>query len=102
MHRVYAIGNSPRVSRKLTEGIGSLPGWCKRVRQKKIEICWKIIGGSPKACREFGLCGAFRREFVRRFTEGIRKLARNTLGDHQGEDQKTCRKYTGGYRIGES
>ncbi|RRT31284.1 hypothetical protein B296_00054860 [Ensete ventricosum] len=50
----------------------------------------------------FGRCGGFRREFARRFTEGIGKLARNTPGDHQGEDQKTYRKYVGGYRIGGS
>ncbi|RWW39892.1 hypothetical protein BHE74_00054734 [Ensete ventricosum] len=50
----------------------------------------------------FGRCGGFRREFARRFTEGIEKLAGNTPGDHQGEDQKTCRKYVGGYRIDES
>ncbi|RRT50711.1 hypothetical protein B296_00034182 [Ensete ventricosum] len=34
------------------EGIGSLPGWHKEIRQKKIETYRKIIGGSRKACRE--------------------------------------------------
>ncbi|RWV89565.1 hypothetical protein GW17_00048281 [Ensete ventricosum] len=40
----------------------------------------------------FGRCSGFRREFARRFAGGIMKLAENTLGDHWGEDQKTCRK----------
>ncbi|RWV82787.1 hypothetical protein GW17_00055679, partial [Ensete ventricosum] len=66
-----AIGNSPRVRRKLAEGIGSLLGWCKGDRQKKTETRWKIVGGSRKACRE-------------RFTEGIGKLAGNTPGDSLG------------------
>ncbi|RRT64805.1 hypothetical protein B296_00007373 [Ensete ventricosum] len=50
----------------------------------------------------FGRCSGFRREFARRFAGGIMKLAGNTLGDHWGEDQKTCRKYAGGYQIGRS
>ncbi|RRT83697.1 hypothetical protein B296_00016947 [Ensete ventricosum] len=41
----------------------------------------------------FGRYGGFRREFARRFVEGIGKLAGNTLGDHRGEDEKICRKY---------
>ncbi|RRT39919.1 hypothetical protein B296_00029517, partial [Ensete ventricosum] len=28
--------------------VGSLPGWCKRVRQKKTETRWKIIGDLEK------------------------------------------------------
>ncbi|RRT43147.1 hypothetical protein B296_00015399 [Ensete ventricosum] len=47
----------------------------------------------------FGQYDEFRREFTRRFAEGIGKLAGNTLGDHRGEDQKTYYKYVGGYRI---
>ncbi|RRT40236.1 hypothetical protein B296_00038494 [Ensete ventricosum] len=39
--------------RELAEGIGSLPGWLKGVSQKKTKTCWKIIGGSRKAYREF-------------------------------------------------
>ncbi|RWW00588.1 hypothetical protein GW17_00036445 [Ensete ventricosum] len=54
MHRVDPFGNSTGVCRKLTKGIGSLLGWCMRVRQKKTETRRKIIGGSRKACRESG------------------------------------------------
>ncbi|RZS20838.1 hypothetical protein BHM03_00053403 [Ensete ventricosum] len=54
MHRVDAFGNSLGVCRKLAEGIGSLPGWCKGVRQKMTETRRKIVGGSRKACRESG------------------------------------------------
>ncbi|RZS27090.1 hypothetical protein BHM03_00060521 [Ensete ventricosum] len=68
MHRVDAVGNSLGVRRELAESIGSLLGWRKGVFQKKTETHRKIIGGSQKACRE-------------RFTEGMGKLARNTLGD---------------------
>ncbi|RWV96497.1 hypothetical protein GW17_00040782 [Ensete ventricosum] len=52
MHRVDAFGNLPGVCRKLAEGIGSLPGWRRGVRQKKTETHRKIIEGSRKACRE--------------------------------------------------
>ncbi|RZR92237.1 hypothetical protein BHM03_00020543 [Ensete ventricosum] len=38
---------------ELVEDIGSLPGWRKRVRQKKTETRRKIVGGSRKACREY-------------------------------------------------
>ncbi|RRT35505.1 hypothetical protein B296_00040080 [Ensete ventricosum] len=38
--------------RELTEGIRSLPGWYKKVYQKKIETHRKIIKGNRKACRE--------------------------------------------------
>ncbi|RZR73418.1 hypothetical protein BHM03_00023853 [Ensete ventricosum] len=85
MHQVDAVGNLPGVRRKLVEGIGSLLGWCKGVRQKKIETRWKIVEGSRKAYREF--------------VEGIGKLAKNTKGDCQEEDWRTCRKITGGCRI---
>ncbi|RWW03683.1 hypothetical protein GW17_00033137 [Ensete ventricosum] len=62
MHWVDVVGNLPRVRPELAEGIGSLPGWYKGVRQKKIETHRKIIEGSRKTCRE-------------RFAKGIRKLA---------------------------
>ncbi|RZR95396.1 hypothetical protein BHM03_00024243 [Ensete ventricosum] len=48
------VGNLPGVRRELVEGIGSLPGWRKGVRQKKTEACWKIVGGSRKVCRGLG------------------------------------------------
>ncbi|RWV80750.1 hypothetical protein BHE74_00025904 [Ensete ventricosum] len=70
MHRVDAVGNSPGVRHELAEGIGSLPGWRKGVRQKKTETRLKIVEDSRKACQE-------------RFTEGIGKLAGNTPGDRQ-------------------
>ncbi|RRT47234.1 hypothetical protein B296_00001923 [Ensete ventricosum] len=38
------------------------------------------------------------RKFARRFTEGIRKLAANTKGDHREEDRMTYRKIAGGCR----
>ncbi|RWW69500.1 hypothetical protein BHE74_00022896 [Ensete ventricosum] len=86
MHRVDAVGNSLGVRRKLVEGIGSLPRWHKGVCQKKTETRWKIVGGSRKAYRE-------------RFTEGIGKLAGNAKSNYREEDQRTCRKIVGGYRI---
>ncbi|RWW02386.1 hypothetical protein GW17_00034528 [Ensete ventricosum] len=42
MHRVNAIGNSLGVRRELAEGIKSLTGWRKGVRQKKTETRQKI------------------------------------------------------------
>ncbi|RZS20550.1 hypothetical protein BHM03_00053079 [Ensete ventricosum] len=90
MHRVDAVGNSPGVCRDLAEGIESLPGWRKGVRQKKTETRRKIVGGDRKAYRESSLSigpgsddtVGSRREFARRFAEGIGKLAGNTSGDH--------------------
>ncbi|RRT31693.1 hypothetical protein B296_00056710 [Ensete ventricosum] len=86
MHQVNAVGNSPEVRRELAEGIGSLPGWRKGVRQKKIETRRKIIGGSRKACRDLSIGPGFSwisLEFARRFTEGIGKLAGSTSGDRR-------------------
>ncbi|RRT54839.1 hypothetical protein B296_00013131 [Ensete ventricosum] len=40
-----------------------------------------------------------RREFARRFAEGIGKLTGNTKGDHWEEDRRTCHKNARGYRI---
>ncbi|RZS29332.1 hypothetical protein BHM03_00063076 [Ensete ventricosum] len=60
MHWVDTVGNSPGVRRELTEGIGSLLGWRKGVRQKKTETRRKIIGGSRKACQERLLSLGFR------------------------------------------
>ncbi|RZS26575.1 hypothetical protein BHM03_00059932 [Ensete ventricosum] len=70
MHRVDAVRNSPGVCRELAEGIISLLGWCKGVRQKNIETHRKIIGGSRKAYREI-------------FVEWIGKLAGNTPRDRR-------------------
>ncbi|RZS03216.1 hypothetical protein BHM03_00033359 [Ensete ventricosum] len=44
-----AVENSFGVRWELAEGIGSLLGWHKRVRWKKIETRRKIVGGSRKA-----------------------------------------------------
>ncbi|RWW56922.1 hypothetical protein BHE74_00036324 [Ensete ventricosum] len=74
MHWVDAVGNLPGVRRELAEGIGSLLGWRKGVRQKKNETCQKIVGGSRKACREF--------------TKGIGKLTGNTSGDRQKKTKR--------------
>ncbi|RWV87133.1 hypothetical protein GW17_00050909 [Ensete ventricosum] len=101
MHRVDTFGNSPGVCRKLTEGIGSLPGWRKGVRQKKTKTRQKIIVGSRKACWESGYSDdavGSRRKFTRRFAEGIRKLAGNAKGDRRKEDRRTYRKIARGYR----
>ncbi|RZS01113.1 hypothetical protein BHM03_00030916 [Ensete ventricosum] len=52
MHRVDAVGNLPGVYQELAKGVGSLPGWRKRVHQKNTETRRKIVGGSRKACRD--------------------------------------------------
>ncbi|RWV87470.1 hypothetical protein GW17_00050529 [Ensete ventricosum] len=98
MHRVDAFGNSPGVCRKLAEGIGSLSGWHKRVRQKKTETRRKIIGGSRKACRDSNDAVGSRRKFASRFAEGNGKLAGNVKGYRRKEDWRTCCKIVGGCR----
>ncbi|RWW45805.1 hypothetical protein BHE74_00048321 [Ensete ventricosum] len=107
MHRVDAFGNSPGVCRTLAEGIGSLPGWRKGVRQKKTETRRKIVRGSRKAYRESGCLGirpssdnavGSRRKFARRFAKGIRKLIGNAKGDRRKEDRRTYSKIAGGYQ----
>ncbi|RWV84803.1 hypothetical protein GW17_00053456, partial [Ensete ventricosum] len=120
IHRVDAVENSPGVHQELGEGIRHLPGWRKGVCQKKTETRWKIVRDSRKTCRETGAMKlqpddgpksslgiesgsddavGFRREFARRFAEGIEKLTGNTSEDHR---EKTYRKYARGYRIGGS
>ncbi|RWV80734.1 hypothetical protein GW17_00057942 [Ensete ventricosum] len=96
MHRVDAFGNSPGVCQKLAEGIGSLPGWRKGVRQKKIETHRKIVEGSRKACRDSDDTVRSRQKFARRFVEGIGKLSGNAKGDRQKEDRRICHKIVGG------
>ncbi|RRT34457.1 hypothetical protein B296_00031707 [Ensete ventricosum] len=95
MHRIDAFGNLPGVCRKLAEGIESLPGWRKGVRQKKTETRRKIVGGSRKAYRDSDDVVGSHRKFARRFTEGIGKLTGNVKGDRQKEDRRTYRKITG-------
>ncbi|RWV86134.1 hypothetical protein GW17_00052005 [Ensete ventricosum] len=88
MHRVDAVGNSLGVCRELAEGIESLSGWCKGVRQKKTEIRRKIIGGSRKAYRELGWS----------YSDDIVGSHRNSLEDSSkgsGSSLGTCREITG-------
>ncbi|RRT33557.1 hypothetical protein B296_00056114 [Ensete ventricosum] len=98
---------------ELAEGIGSLLGWRKGFRQKKIETHRKIIGGrltmigamelqlddGPRLSLSigsgFGRCSGISPTFTKIFAKGIKKLAGNMLGDLR----KTCRKNVGGYRI---
>ncbi|RZR94375.1 hypothetical protein BHM03_00023068 [Ensete ventricosum] len=87
MHQVDAFGNSPGACRKLAEGIGSLSGWRKRVRQKKTETHRKIVGDDAVGSR---------RKFARRFAEGIGKLTRNVKEDRRKEDRRTYHKIAGG------
>ncbi|RRT32703.1 hypothetical protein B296_00045779 [Ensete ventricosum] len=48
MHRVNAVGNSLGVCRELAEGIGSLLGWRKGVRQKKSRLIGRLSGVAEK------------------------------------------------------
>ncbi|RWW41095.1 hypothetical protein BHE74_00053442, partial [Ensete ventricosum] len=97
-------GNSPGVRQKLAEGIGSLLGWRKGVRQKKTETRRKIIGDNrPRS--NLGIRPSSDDdvvswwEFARRFAKRIRKLTGNTKGDRREEDRRTYRMNAGGYRI---
>ncbi|RWW30556.1 hypothetical protein GW17_00004863 [Ensete ventricosum] len=90
MHRVDAFRNSPGVCRKL--------GWCKGVRQKKIETCRKIVRDSRKAFRDSNDAVGSRQKFARRFAEGIGKLTGNAKVDRWKKDRRTCRKIAGGCR----
>ncbi|RWV88367.1 hypothetical protein GW17_00049551 [Ensete ventricosum] len=56
--QVNTVGNSPGVHRELTEGIGSLPGWRKGVRQKKTETHQKIIEVVEKLAWRLTMIGA--------------------------------------------
>ncbi|RRT48185.1 hypothetical protein B296_00031749 [Ensete ventricosum] len=98
MHRVDTFENLSGVCWKLVEGIGSLLGWRKGVRQKKTETRRKIIGDSQKACRDLDNVMGSCRKFARRFAKGIGKLVGNAKGDCWEEDWRTCRKIIGGYR----
>ncbi|RRT32514.1 hypothetical protein B296_00023646 [Ensete ventricosum] len=96
MYQVNAVGNSSGVHQELAEGIGSLLGWRKGVRQKKTETYRKIVGDDgPRSSLSiepgFGRCSGILPEFARRFAEGIGKLAGSTSGDR--------RKKTGGLAV---
>ncbi|RRT55848.1 hypothetical protein B296_00035551 [Ensete ventricosum] len=88
MHRVDAVRNSLGVRRELAKSIRSLLGWRKGVRQKKTKTRRKIVedngsrsslGIGPSLDDAVGP----RREFARRFVEGIEKLTGSTSKDHQ-------------------
>ncbi|RZR87931.1 hypothetical protein BHM03_00015411 [Ensete ventricosum] len=91
------VGNFPGVRRELTEGIKSLPGWRKRVHQKKTETRQKIIEGNRKACRENGPRIKLRHR-AKDWTMS-RELVGSSLGDSlkgSGSSLETCREITKG------
>ncbi|RRT58458.1 hypothetical protein B296_00039588 [Ensete ventricosum] len=119
MYRVDAFGNSLGVYRKLAEGIGSLLGWRKGVRQdgarefskKRPRLAERLSGVAEKLARSRDDDGprynigigpssddavGSRRKFARRFAEGIGKLVGYAKDDHRKEDRRTYRKITGG------
>ncbi|RRT60315.1 hypothetical protein B296_00026159 [Ensete ventricosum] len=126
MHRVDAVENSPgvrqeltRVSRVYQDGAREFTRRRSRLARRLSGVAEKLTGsltmtramklqpddgpGSSLSIGPgFGRCSRISSEFARRFAEGIGKLDRNTQGDHQGEDQKTCCKYDKGYRIDKS
>ncbi|RRT65188.1 hypothetical protein B296_00031303 [Ensete ventricosum] len=77
--QVNTVGNSPGVHRELTEGIESLPGWRKGVRQKKTETRQKIIEIVEKLAWN-DVVGS-RQSSLGDSSEGIGKLAGNMSGD---------------------
>ncbi|RWV81079.1 hypothetical protein GW17_00057536 [Ensete ventricosum] len=82
MHRVDAITNSPGVRRELAEGIRSLPGWRKGVRQKKTETHRKIVEGSRKACRDYNqMMGQDQAWASGRGSDDVVGSHRSSLGD---------------------
>ncbi|RWW88898.1 hypothetical protein BHE74_00002207 [Ensete ventricosum] len=101
MHQVDAVGNSLGVRRELAEGIGSLLGWRKGVRQKKTETHRKIVEGSREACFDLGIGPGLddavgpHREFARRFAEGIGKLSRRReITERRPDDlPQECRRF---------
>ncbi|RZS25932.1 hypothetical protein BHM03_00059231 [Ensete ventricosum] len=105
-HRVDAVGSSPGVHRELTEGIGSLPGWRKGFRQKKIETHRKIIDDNgPRSSVGIGLGWMIQWDLTRSSLGDPSKGSETRLGHARRspeEDRMTYRKNVGGYRIGES
>ncbi|RWV85144.1 hypothetical protein GW17_00053087 [Ensete ventricosum] len=91
-----AVGNSLGVRRELAKGIRSLPRWRKGVHRKKTETRQKIVRVAEKLAGvrkvlKFGRCSGSSSGVHQDFTEGIEKIARNTLGDRQ---KKTVRLVT--------
>ncbi|RWV78765.1 hypothetical protein GW17_00060210 [Ensete ventricosum] len=115
--RQECVGSSPRVSGDCQDGTKEFARRRSRLVGRLSGVAEKLAGSltmtasmelqpdnGPRSSLSigpgFGRCGEFRQEFARRFADGIMKLTGNTPGDHRGEDQKTCHKYVGGYRIG--
>ncbi|RRT75626.1 hypothetical protein B296_00006349 [Ensete ventricosum] len=105
--RQECIGSSPRVSGACQDGAREFTRRRPRLAERLSGVAEKLaesltMTGSielqPDNGPGFGRCGGFHREFARRFAEGIGNLT----GNMPGEDQKTYRKYAGGYRIGGS
>ncbi|RWV79995.1 hypothetical protein GW17_00058790 [Ensete ventricosum] len=101
--RQECVRSSPRVSRACQDGAREFAKRRPRLVGRLLGVAEKLArsltmarsmelqpDNGPRSSLSIGLgfeqCGGFRREFARRFAEGIEKLAGNTLGDHQGED----------------
>ncbi|RRT31845.1 hypothetical protein B296_00057446, partial [Ensete ventricosum] len=102
------ITNSPEVHWKLTQGIGSLLGWHKGIRYKKIETRRKIIGVAKTLAGSWeghdvdvyrAKDWTMQREFARRFAEGIEKLTRNMSGDRRRKTVRLAAIESGGCWI---
>ncbi|RWW83148.1 hypothetical protein BHE74_00008348 [Ensete ventricosum] len=84
------VGSSPRTHQKFSgKFVGSSPIGCRELAGCLPEECWNFVRSSPKEIgsslgvhRKDARMGP-RREFDRRFTEGIGKLAGSTPGDHR-------------------
>ncbi|RZS16157.1 hypothetical protein BHM03_00048117 [Ensete ventricosum] len=105
--RQECVGSSPSVLGVYQDSAKEFARRSLRLARRLSGIAEKLIGNDGPGSSlsigpRFGRCSGISPEFARRFAEGIGKLTGNMPGDHRGENQRTCRKYVGGYRIGES
>ncbi|RRT76809.1 hypothetical protein B296_00029641 [Ensete ventricosum] len=102
--RQECVRSSPRVSGVCQDGARKFSRRRPRLTRRLLRVAEKLIGSweglewmriGPSSDDAMGP----RREFARRFAEGIRKLARNTFGDRRRKNVKLVAVESGGCWI---
>ncbi|RWV77122.1 hypothetical protein GW17_00062097 [Ensete ventricosum] len=91
--RQECVGSSPRVSGVYQDGAREFVRRRQRLTRRLSGVAGKLIGNNgPRSSLSIGSgfrrCSGISPMFVRRFAEGIRKLAGNTSGDHRKKTKR--------------
>ncbi|RWW56590.1 hypothetical protein BHE74_00036682 [Ensete ventricosum] len=83
-----AVGNWPGVAGSSLRVSGAGQDGAREFARRRSRLAGRSLGVLGQGLED---AEGTRREFARRFVEGIRKLARNMPGDHRWKDRETHR-----------